>query len=46
MPRTFSAVYEPYTYADFMAPIQNSTNAHKEIEKEYNANMLVVDSLR
>ena len=46
MPRIFSSLYTPYTYAEFMEPIKESTEAHKKIEDEYNANMLIVDSLR
>ena len=46
MPRIYSAVYQPYTYEELIAPLQASTQEHKEVEKEYTDSMMMVDALR
>lgn len=46
MPRIYSAVYQPYTYEELIAPLQASTQEHKAVEKEYTDSMMMVDALR
>ena len=45
MPRIFSPVYQPYTYDDFVKPLQASTEAHQAQELAFDSLMTDADKM-
>lgn len=46
MPRLYNQVYQPYTYEDFIKPMQDSTAAHQAQEQAFEQLMMDADKMR